>query len=441
MNPLLPKNRRILLVDDHRPIHDDFRSILVRQQSDAEALDALESRFFGEAVVTSLVLPTYEIESAYQGQEALAKVQESLRVGRPYSLAFMDVRMPPGWDGIETILRIWEIDPKIHFVVCTAYADYTWEELYQRFGDAENLVFLRKPFDHTEVRQLACAMTSKWAAVQEALLKREELERLVAERTAGLAQAEQDLRKQNAELVALNQQKNGLLGMAAHDLRSPISATISGLELFIEDLADGMEPDSVELLRMLLDNNRFMLRMLNDVLDLATIESGRLDLKPVEADFADLIRRTCFFNRLLASKKGIEIVEDISPGLPCVWFDPGKMEQVINNLLSNAIKFSHPNTRVRVFAGLDGARLVARITDEGQGIPEPEQRSLFQPFKKTSVKSTGGEKSTGLGLAIAKRILEAHAGSIGVQSQVGVGSTFYLTLPVAPEGPAQAPSV
>lgn len=421
-------------MDDHRPIHDDFRSILIDQKPDAAQLDAMESQFFGKAVVTSLVLPAYEIDSAYQGQEALGKVQESLRVHRPYALAFMDVRMPPGWDGIETIQRIWEVDPQLQVVVCTAYADYTWEEIYQRFGDADNLVFLRKPFDHTEVRQLACAMTSKWGAVQLASLKKKELESLVEARTAELAQASEHLRSQNVELVQLNQKKNELLGMAAHDLRGPISATIGGLEMVAEEVANSADKDSLEMLHMLLANNRFMLRLLNDVLDLATIESGRLALDPLEADFAELIRRACYFNRLLASKKDIELVEALPPAIPALRFDRGKMEQVINNLLGNAIKFSHPNTRVQVQVALDANALVTRVVDEGQGIPQAELASLFQPFKKTSVQSTAGEKSTGLGLAITKRIVEAHSGSIGVQSEVGKGSTFFFTLPLPDEG-------
>jgi signal transduction histidine kinase len=431
MTPSHHSNRRVLLVDDHRPIHDDIRSILINQQRESPRLLELESEFFGRAAIASLVLPAYEIDSAYQGREALAKVETSMAASAPYALAFMDVRMPPGWDGIETIQRIWQVDPQIQVVVCTAYADYSWEEIYQRFGDADNLVFLRKPFDHTEVRQLACAMTSKWCANDVARLKRSELERLVEARTSELAAANDELARHNSELVVLNKQKNELLGMAAHDLRNPISCTISGLELVLDDVAARSGADELELLRMLLDNNRSMLSLLEDVLDLATIESGRLTLERVEGDYADLVRRVCFVNRPLAGKKNIQIGADITARVPRFRFDIGKMEQVLNNLVANAIKFSLPETRVRVGVDLNGDQICTRIEDQGQGIPPEDLPKLFQPFSKTSVKSTAGERSSGLGLAIVKRIVEAHAGRIGVESEVGRGSCFHFTLPSA----------
>jgi len=204
-------NRRILLVDDHGPIHDDFRSILGGQAAATGRLTELESTFFGDAVIPTLVLPSYALDSAFQGQEALQKVKASLARNEPYGLAFMDVRMPPGWDGIETIQRIWAVDPSIQFVVCTAYADYTWEEIYKSFGWTDNLVFLRKPFDHTEVRQLACALTKKWNYSRLARLRTEELEQLVRQRTDDLERTVTDLQTNLAKVRTLR----GLLPICA----------------------------------------------------------------------------------------------------------------------------------------------------------------------------------------------------------------------------------
>ena len=147
--PEIYENRCILLVDDHRPIHEDFRSILDTKAQSSERLSELESSFFGDAMLPSLLLPKYELDSAFQGQEALHKVEAALKAGRPYALGFIDVRMPPGWDGIETIQHIWDVDADMQFVICTAYADYTWEEIFKRFGNTERVVFLRKPFDQT----------------------------------------------------------------------------------------------------------------------------------------------------------------------------------------------------------------------------------------------------------------------------------------------------
>ncbi len=179
-------NRRILLVDDHRPIHEDFRSILSTRGLASERLGELESSFFGEAVLPSVLLPKYEMESAFQGQEALARVEAAQKSGQPYALGFIDVRMPPGWDGIETIQHIWNVDTEMQFIICTAYADYTWEEIFKRFGNTERVVFLRKPFDQTEVRQLACTLTAKWKHAAMAKMRRVELETLVRQQTQEL---------------------------------------------------------------------------------------------------------------------------------------------------------------------------------------------------------------------------------------------------------------
>ena len=105
---------------------------------------------------------SFELDSAYQGQEGLAMVKKALAENRPYALAFVDVRMPPGWDGVETIARIWEVDPELQIVVCTAYADYSWEEMRAKVGQPDSLVVLKKPFDNVEVQQLAHALTKKW---------------------------------------------------------------------------------------------------------------------------------------------------------------------------------------------------------------------------------------------------------------------------------------
>lgn len=198
------ENRRILLVDDHRPIHDDFRSILSSQELASERLNELESTFFGDAVLPSLLLPKYEMSSAFQGQEALTRVERAVNEQTPYALGFMDVRMPPGWDGIETIQRIWDVDPEMQFVICTAYADYTWEELFKRFGNTDRVVFLRKPFDQTEVRQLACTLTAKWAYSRLAKARREELEKMVEDRTSELSKTITELKEamQNVQTLS-----------------------------------------------------------------------------------------------------------------------------------------------------------------------------------------------------------------------------------------------
>ena len=186
-------NNRILLVDDNPAIHEDFRKVLIGPSASATALGAVESILFETPAALATV--EFALDSAHQGREALDKVTAALNSGRPYAMAFVDVRMPPGWDGVETIARLWEVDPSLQVVVCTAYSDYSWEKMTAKLGVSDNLVILKKPFDNIEVLQLAHALTKKWHVTAQAQLQVETLDRKVAERTRALETSNTELRR------------------------------------------------------------------------------------------------------------------------------------------------------------------------------------------------------------------------------------------------------
>jgi diguanylate cyclase (GGDEF)-like protein/PAS domain S-box-containing protein len=179
-------NRRILIVDDTSSIHDDFRQTLGPAADPENAWASAEEALFGSTAAT---LQDFELDSAFQGLEALGKVEEALAKDLPYAMAFIDMRMPPGWDGLETIERLWQVDPKLQVVLCTAYSDYSWENIAERLELGDRLLILKKPFDAIEIRQMASALTVKWQMTEDASLKMNLLEQAVEERTRELSDA------------------------------------------------------------------------------------------------------------------------------------------------------------------------------------------------------------------------------------------------------------
>jgi diguanylate cyclase (GGDEF)-like protein/PAS domain S-box-containing protein len=153
------ENRRILFVDDTPEIHETFRRIFAHSQSSSKLNDQEAVLFDAPAPVAER---RFEMDSAYQGAEALDKVRAALHANTPYAVAFIDMRMPPGWDGVETVERLWEVDPRLQVVFCTAFSDYSWTEVLNRLDVRDRLLILKKPFDPIEVYQLANALTTKW---------------------------------------------------------------------------------------------------------------------------------------------------------------------------------------------------------------------------------------------------------------------------------------
>ena len=190
-----PRPRRILIVDDNSAIHEDFRKILVKDETSAAGdMADLEAELFAEARKPNPAI-TFQMDSAYQGEEALAMVTAALEQGAPYAMAFIDMRMPPGWDGVETITRIWAVDPSLEVVICTAYSDYSWEDILERLGMSDRLLLLKKPFDTAEICQLACALTEKWHLARHAHLKLAQLRSMVDEQTRDLEQSNRRLQE------------------------------------------------------------------------------------------------------------------------------------------------------------------------------------------------------------------------------------------------------
>lgn len=249
---------------------------------------------------------------------------------------------------------------------------------------------------------------------QELEYKNEELKRL-----------HKKLEISNVQLQKLNDEKNQWLGIAAHDLRSPL-ATVTSFLYILEENATEEQKEIFPLVNMMLE---YMLKLISEVLDYSKIEAGKLDLKKEIFNIIPAIEESIMLNNILGAKKNIKVHLDNSEQNITVNADKNKLQQIMDNLLSNAFKYSERNTNVFVNVAVIENEVQIKITDQGKGIPSKELGKLFKPFATTSVTSTDGEESTGLGLVSVKKIVETHGGKIWVESEVGVGSQFIFTLP------------
>ncbi|MEW5765198.1 MAG: sensor histidine kinase [Acidobacteriota bacterium] len=246
-----------------------------------------------------------------------------------------------------------------------------------------------------------------------------------------LADLQREVARKNAELLRLNEEKNRFLGMAAHDLRGPLSTILAYSRFLLEEDPPPEEEERRAFLKTIQGVSRLMLVLVEDLLDVAKIEAGRLDLNCEPTDLALLTAGCCAQQNALSAGKGVRIEVEAGRGLPLLDLDRPRFSQVLHNLLSNAVKFSHPGSLVVVSLQREGDFVVLAVRDRGVGIPVQDLDRLFRPFGRTGAKAPGGEKSTGLGLAIVHKIVEAHGGAVEARNNdPGPGATFTVRLPL-----------
>jgi signal transduction histidine kinase len=410
----MSKNRRILVIDDNESIHNDFRSVLSGQEERGR-LEHLETALFGGDAEPARKV-AFEVDCATQGQKGYAMVLDALKAARPYATAFVDMRMPPGWDGIETVERIWAQDRNLQVVICTAYSDYPWDKIIRKLGHSDQLLILKKPFDTIEVLQLALALTEKWNLTNRVRRHVEDVENEVRSRTRELQEFAYSV---------------------SHDLQEPLRKVTAFGERLRDKCETQLGPEGIDYLTRMRDAAKRMSTLINDLLALSRVTTQAKPCTPVNLN-------TLVSEVLSDLDVRIEQVHgNVEVGsLPTIHADPTQMRQLFQNLIGNALKFHKPEVApfIKVQADLMGktelfdddgtgghATWRIRVQDNGIGFEEKFRERIFEVFQRLHNRSE--YEGSGIGLSLCRKIAQRHGGSISAESTPGQGATFLITLP------------
>jgi predicted signal transduction protein with EAL and GGDEF domain len=348
LQQLVEPNRRILVVDDNRAIHEDFRKILGRAAGARDELDALDAELFG-TVAPEAADEGFEVDSAYQGEEAIEKVCRARAMGKGYALLFVDVRMPPGLDGIQTTARLLREDPEVSIVICSAYSDHSWEEMTAAFGKTDRVLILKKPFDTVEVRQLAHALQRRWELARLASMKVHDLTALIDARTAELTAANEALKHE----ASLREEALRRLGESNEQIRAlAYQDGLTGLpnrRLFNEHLEKVLaraRRKSTEFAILFIDIDNF--KLINDTIG---HQAADVVLRELAASLSLLIRTDDLLG--LYHDENVDVATTIT-------VEP-LHDSVLSRLGGDEFIVLLPDTRDRFAAGTVGRRILQHL--------------------------------------------------------------------------------
>lgn len=426
------KKHRILIADDNKTIHEDFERILHTGVGPPESLVSFEEYFSEERDEAEELSNdgslNFRLDHAYQGDEALQMVRRGSEEGYPYALVFMDIRMPPGDNGIEAAAKIWEEFPDMEIVLCTAHSDYSLTDIISSLGRTDHLMFIHKPFDYITVVQMAIALTQKWS-----------LNRELSRHIEDISRKNEELKLSREAAEAANRAKSQFLANMSHELRTPMHAILSYSRFGQKKIDTVSREKLIQYFREIEQAGIDLMGLLNDLLDLSKLESGKTTFS-LEANDMEQLVDACINKAMPAVKaKGcnLNVVNTASDVM--VECDRAKITQVMENLLSNAVRYTPEGKSIEVTISpckilgdtsdqIPIRGVAIKVSDEGIGLPEDELETVFDKFVQSSRTDTGAG-GTGLGLAICREIVKGHSGKIRAENNAVGGADFIFSLP------------
>ncbi|HET6222395.1 MAG TPA: hybrid sensor histidine kinase/response regulator [Dongiaceae bacterium] len=426
--PSNPSTFRILIADDEPNMLNAYSSVLLADGTlrQADHVDELESELFGPRAELD-GKQHYELVLCQQGQQAISAVKKAAEEGERFSVAFLDVRMPPGINGVETARQIRAIDPDLHIVFVTAYSDTDPRDIARMVPPVERLFYVAKPFQPLELQQFASALSTKWRAERELSDAYTTLKR----QYTALESANAELARAREKAESASHTKTEFMANMTHELRTPLNAILGFSEIMIAERYGAIGNERYRsYVSDIHSSGSQLLGIVGDILDLSKIEIGEVALEEERIDIDELCDSALrqFADRAKAA--GLALSAEMAPGLPALQGDPRRVKQVLTNLLSNAIKFNCKGGSVRLGARrASNGGLLITVADTGVGIDAAHIDKAMAPFSQVDGSLTRRYQGTGLGLPIARALIGLHGGRLSLDSVVGKGTTVTVSFP------------
>lgn len=411
---------RIIIIDDVEEIHQNIRAIFQVRKN--ELLDSLNKELFGHnnrGHDFRKKLEQFTFTSAFQGEDGYRLIKKGVAAGQPFAVAIVDMRMPPGWDGLQTIHKIRQVDENIEIVICSAYSDYSWQDIANELGISDKYLFLSKPFEVTEMKQMIINLAEKWWLNTR--------NKLIVE----------ELRKARETAEASSRAKQEFLSIIGHELRTPLNVILMTIE---DMLGHSKDLDSLKIIQNSHRSTIQLAQMVEDIISYTELDQTDFSFQSKSFPVTEIaaLCRERFQQR--CSDKRLSLMIELNENLPAsVFGDLRRISSILFHLLSNAVKYTDQG-RVSLSIDIDSdfakptvfdviaLRIV--VADTGIGMSSDQLEHCCDLFYQGESPRNHGRTGSGLGLSLCRKLALAMGGTLKIQSELGVGTTNTVTLPV-----------